>query len=92
MNFIQKNLLENQRLKKILKVCKKLLVDSEWSQNEYSVSIVGYLKVLLMLPLIYLSKELKIIIFLVVFSMTKEWVNSPDIIDLCYQILTGKFY
>ncbi|KAK0168777.1 hypothetical protein PV327_002547 [Microctonus hyperodae] len=83
-----KNLLEDQGLKKILKVCKKLLVDPEWSQNEYSISIVGYLKVLLMLPLIYLSKELKIIIFLVVFSMTKEWVNSSDIIDLCYQILT----
>ncbi|KAK0076938.1 hypothetical protein PV325_004652, partial [Microctonus aethiopoides] len=83
-----KNLLEDQRLKKILKVCKKLLVDPEWSQNEYSVFIVGYLKVLLMLPLIYLSKELKTIIFLVVFSMTKEWVNSSDIIDLSYQILT----
>lgn len=86
--IITKKSWEYQKLSKILKNSKKILIDPQWCDNddEISTTVIKCLQIILHLPLIHLNGDLNIIIFLVIFAISKEWSNTKEIIDLCFRI------
>ncbi|XP_015122725.1 uncharacterized protein LOC107045104 isoform X2 [Diachasma alloeum] len=81
---------ENEERKKKLKSLKTLLTTPKWTVlNDKNVlsNMIKYLEVLLHLPLMYCTKDLKTIIFLAILSLKKETLDNATVVTLCDEIL-----
>ncbi|KAG8040505.1 hypothetical protein G9C98_002501 [Cotesia typhae] len=90
LEIISKKKWKSKRIKKILTECKEIFDKAEWlSIDEKFVNcIVKNLQILLKLPLMYLTAELRTVIFLIIFAIKKEGENFSSITDLSLCILS----
>ncbi|XP_063981474.1 uncharacterized protein LOC135164754 isoform X2 [Diachasmimorpha longicaudata] len=76
---------------KILKSLRTLLTSTEWTtlkHKKVAPDIIPYLKVLLRLPLMYCSTDLKTVVFLMILSLRKETSDDVIVASLCEEILS----
>lgn len=83
----------DNKLLEILQVMKEQISQKQWIQmtNIISDKIRCNLKVLLNLPIIHFRDNVKLLVFLVVYSVSKECENNVEILSLCNKIFLGKF-
>ncbi|XP_011300785.1 uncharacterized protein [Fopius arisanus] len=80
----------NEEHQDALKTLKSILTTSTWvvlSDHNILNCMIKYLRVLVSLPLMHCTTNLKMIIFLVILSMKKETLNNKLIDSLCTDIL-----
>ncbi|XP_076636388.1 uncharacterized protein LOC143349203 [Colletes latitarsis] len=94
-NFVTETLLkgesvENQDVNEILISMKKEFLKDKWVQIESAslYKIKMYLKILLHIPLMFLSTHVRSIIFIIVFALRKECDGNDEIISLCNMIFS----
>ncbi|XP_020299797.1 uncharacterized protein LOC109863731 [Pseudomyrmex gracilis] len=78
----------DNKLLDILQVMKEQISQDQWIQMTNSISdkIRCHLKVLLNLPIIHFRCNVKLLVFLVVYSVSKECDNNAEILSLCNKI------
>lgn len=83
----------DDKLLEILQVMKEQISQEQSIQmtNAIADKIINHLKVLLDLPIIHLSANVRLLIFLVVYSVSKECENNAEIQSLCNKIFSGNF-
>ncbi|CAD6223037.1 GSCOCG00005362001-RA-CDS [Cotesia congregata] len=91
LEIISKKKWKSKRIKKILTECKEIFYKAEWLSidQKFVNCIVKNLQILgLKLPLMYLTTELRTVIFLIIFAIKKEGENYSSITDLSLRILS----
>lgn len=82
---------ENEKMTKILQVIKEQISQQQWipMTNTISSKIELYLEILLHVPIIYLNSNTRTLIFLVVYSISKECGTNEKILASCNLIFSG---
>lgn len=85
---------ENEKLVKILQVTKEQISQEQWvpMKNSTFPKIKLYLKMLLHIPIMYLGTNTRTLIFLVVYSISKECETDEKVLTLCNSIFSGNSY
>lgn len=83
---------ETNNMLEVLQIIKELISQEQWVQMTDAISskIELYLEVLLHLPIMYFNSDMRMLIFLVVYSISKECGESK-ILTLCNMIFSGNF-
>lgn len=81
----------NDKLLEILQVLKEQISQEQWMQttNTISFNIELYLEIFLHLPMIYLSPNVRMLIFLIVYSISRKYEKSDKVLMLCNMIFSG---
>lgn len=76
----------------VLQIIKELISQEQWVQmtNTTSSQIELHLELLLHLPLMYLNSNIRMLIFLLVYSISRE-CEKNEILTLCKMIFSGNF-
>lgn len=82
---------EEHKLLEILQMMKKEILQQEWieMENVTSSKIELYLEILLHIPIMYFNSNVRTLIFLIVYSISKECKQHNKIPALCNIIFTG---
>ncbi|XP_025269666.1 uncharacterized protein LOC105257257 isoform X2 [Camponotus floridanus] len=80
---------ENNNMLEVLQIVKELISQEQWVQMADAISskIELYLEVLLHLPIMYFNSNMRMLIFLVVYSISKE-CGENKILTLCNMIFS----
>lgn len=83
---------ENNNMLEVLQIIKELISQEQWVQMTDAISskIELYLEILLHLPIMYFNSNMRMLIFLVVYSINKE-CEKNKILTLCNMIFSGNF-
>ncbi|KYN03576.1 hypothetical protein ALC62_05704 [Cyphomyrmex costatus] len=85
----------NDKLLEVLQILKKQISQEQWMQmaNTISFETVLYLEILLHLPIIYFSTNVRTLIFLIVYFISKKCGKNDKVSVLCNMIFsdTQKF-
>lgn len=81
----------NNKLLEILQVLKEQILQEQWMQtaNAISFNIELYLEIFFHLPMIYFSPNVKMLIFLVVYSISRKYEKNDKVLTLCNMIFSG---
>ncbi|KAI4495422.1 hypothetical protein M0802_008636 [Mischocyttarus mexicanus] len=84
---------EKNKIIKILETMKTEILDSKWEQikNTEFDKIKLYLDIIINMPIEFLNSNVKALIFMVVFSINKECMESEVITTLCNKIFLKLF-
>lgn len=76
----------------VLQIIKDLISQEQWVQmtNATSSQIELHLELLLHLPLMYFNSNIRMLIFLLVYSISRE-CEKNEILTLCKMIFSGNF-
>lgn len=82
---------ENEKLAKVLQVIKEQISQQQWipMTNAVSSKLELYLEMLLHIPIMYFSSNTRILIFLVIYSISKECETNEKILALCNLVFSG---
>ncbi|XP_011634757.1 uncharacterized protein LOC105425615 isoform X1 [Pogonomyrmex barbatus] len=80
----------NNKLLEILQILKEQISQEHWLQmtNTISLKIELYLEIFLHLPTMYFSSNVKILIFLVVYSISRKYETNDKVSGLCNMIFS----
>lgn len=84
---------ENEKLVKVLQVAKEQISQQQRTPitNAIPFKIEMYLKILLHAPIMYLSPNTRTLIFLIVYSISREYETDEKASMLCNSIFSGNF-
>lgn len=80
----------NDKLLEVLEILKEQILQEQWMQltDTISLKIELYLEVFLHLPMIYFSPNIRMLIFLIVFFISKKYEKSDKVSALCNMIFS----
>lgn len=83
----------NDKLLEVLQILKEQISQEEWMQtaNPVSFNIELYLEIFLHLPMIYFSPNVRLLIFLIVYSISRKYEKNDKVSALCNMIFSGNF-
>ncbi|EZA60294.1 hypothetical protein X777_13383 [Ooceraea biroi] len=81
---------ENDKVLEVLQVIKELISQKQWVQvaNDTSSKIILHLKILSLLPTIYLGPNVRTLLFLAVYSVSRECEANDTVLTLCNMIFS----
>ena len=81
----------NYKLLEVLQMLKKQISQEQWKQiaNTISFETELYLEIFLHLPTIYFSPNIRTLIFLVVYFISKKYEKNDKVLALCNIIFSG---
>lgn len=83
----------NEKLLEVLQILKEQISQEHWIEiaNTISCKIELYLEIFLHLPTIYFSPTVRMLIFLIVYSISRKYEKNDKILALCNMIFSGNF-
>ncbi|XP_024876672.1 uncharacterized protein LOC112457691 [Temnothorax curvispinosus] len=80
----------NDKLLEVLQVLKEQILQEQWTQaaNTISFNIDLYLEIFLHLPTIYFSPNVRMLIFLIVYSISTKYEKNDKVLALCNMIFS----
>lgn len=85
---------EHNKLLEVLQIIKEQILQEQWVQtaNAISCKIELHLEILLHLPIVYLNSNVKTLVFLIAYSISRECKENDKISTLCNMIFSGNIY
>lgn len=87
-------LIENEHddMLKVLQIIRELITQEQYVQmtNATSSKIELHLEILLHLPTMYFNSNMRILVFLIVYSISRE-CEKTQVLDICNMIFSGNF-
>jgi len=83
----------NDKLVNVLQVLKEQISQEQWMQMTDTISfdIELYLKIFLHLPTIYFSPNVRVLIFLIIYFISRKYEKNEKVLELCNMIFSGNF-
>ncbi|XP_071575292.1 uncharacterized protein [Temnothorax nylanderi] len=80
----------NDKLLEVLQVLKEQILQEQWMQaaNTISFNIDLYLEIFLHLPTMYFSPNVRMLIFLIVYSISTKYEKNDKVLALCNMIFS----
>lgn len=82
----------NEKLLEVLQILKEQISQEQWMEMANTIScnqIELYLEIFLHLPMIYFSPNIRMLIFLIVYSIGRKYEKNDKVLALCNMIFSG---
>lgn len=91
--MLSAEVLGKKKIKKILELIKKEILECKWEQMENTAfnKVKLCLDIIVHMPLAFFKSDIKALLLMIIYTINKECTENGDITTLCNKIFLSKF-